>query len=424
MFQPPPHDPPPPSERGILFLIAAVQFVNILDFMIVMPLGPDFGAKLGIPNSHIGWIGGAYTGAAAVSGIICSFFLDRFDRRKALAVAMLGLVIGTAAGGFAIGLKSLMAARVAAGAFGGPATSISLSIIADFIPPSRRGKAMGAVMAAFSLASVIGVPAGLELARHAGWRAPFFSVAALGFVVAALAVFLMPVMKGHLLHPRPRGSSMLTVFGDPGALSALASVATVYSAAFMVIPNISPFLQFNYHYPREHLHWLYLVGGLVSFVVMPVIGRLVDRLGPAPVSTLGTVLFVSILWFGYARPGPLPVMLIFVGFMVGMSFRNVPMTSLSTRVPLPHQRAGFMSAQSAVQHLAASAGAGLSSEFLRELPDRSLAGMERVVAVAIGLALALPVLVLVTYRYVKAREALSLLPKDGGTVRLPAPEPR
>ncbi|KAF0242471.1 MAG: hypothetical protein FD180_3886 [Planctomycetota bacterium] len=405
MFQPPAHSAPPRSERGILFLIGAVQFVNILDFMMVMPLGPDFGLKLGIPNSHIGWIGGAYTGAAAISGIVASLFLDRFDRRKALAVAMLGLVIGTAAGGFATGLNSLMAARVAAGAFGGPATSISLSIIADVIPPARRGRAMGAVMAAFSVASVIGVPAGLELARWAGWRAPFFCVAALGFVVAAGAVFLMPVMKGHLAHPRPAGSGVLAVFGDPAALAALLAVATVYSAAFMVIPNISPFLQFNYGYPRAHLGWLYMAGGALSFLAMPAIGRLVDRFGPPPVSTIGTLLFVAVLWFGFSKPGPLPVMLVFVGFMLGMSFRNVPMTSLSTRVPLPHQRAGFMSAQSAIQHLAASVGAALSSSLLLEAPDRSLVGMARVVLIAIGLALALPVLISIVYGRVKRREA-------------------
>ncbi|MEK7468466.1 MAG: MFS transporter [Planctomycetota bacterium] len=409
MIQFPQHPAPPRSERSILFLIGAVQFVNILDFMMVMPLGPDFGVKLGIPNSHIGWIGGAYTGAAAVSGIVCSLFLDRFDRRKALAVAMLGLVIGTAAGGFAIGLKTLMAARIAAGAFGGPATSISLSIIADVIPPSRRGRAMGAVMAAFSVASVIGVPAGLELARLADWRAPFFCVAALGFAVAAGAVFLMPVMKGHLAHPRPAGSGMLSVFRDPAALAALAAVATVYGAAFMVIPNISPFLQFNYHYPRAHLGWLYMAGGALSFLAMPAIGRLVDRFGPPPVSTIGTVVFVAVLWFGYAHVGPLPVMLIFVWFMLGMSFRNVPMNSLSTRVPLAHQRASFMSAQSAVQHLSASVCAGLASSLLREAPDRSLVGMDKVVFTAIALSLALPPLITMVYGRVKRREAAEAL---------------
>lgn len=54
-------------------------------------------------------------------------------------VTLLGLVVGTAAGGMATGLGSLMAARVLAGSFGGPATALSLSIIADVILPSAAG---------------------------------------------------------------------------------------------------------------------------------------------------------------------------------------------------------------------------------------------------------------------------------------------
>src|SRR5262245_43552158 len=123
-----------PSERFIVFLVGAIQFVNVLDFMMVMPLGPDFARALGIPTAHLGIIGGSYTAAAAVSGIIAARFLDRFDRRSALAVAIFGLVAGTAAGALAQGMRSLVLARVVAGAFGGPATSIALSIIADVVP--------------------------------------------------------------------------------------------------------------------------------------------------------------------------------------------------------------------------------------------------------------------------------------------------
>jgi predicted MFS family arabinose efflux permease len=171
------------NERTIVLLVAAVQFVNILDFMIIMPLGPDFAAALDIPTSHIGYLGGVYTLAAAVSGVIGSRILDRFDRRTVLGLSMLGLILATAAGGFAVGMFSLLAARIVAGAFGGPATSIALAIVGDAVPPARRGKAIGTVMAAFSAASILGVPAGLEAARLFGWRAPFFSVAALGLVV-------------------------------------------------------------------------------------------------------------------------------------------------------------------------------------------------------------------------------------------------
>src|SRR3954469_19242460 len=79
------------SERRLLFLIGAVQFVNILDFVMVMPLGPDLARSLGMRSSDLGLVGGSYTAAAAVSGLIGSLFLDRFDRRSALAVALVGL---------------------------------------------------------------------------------------------------------------------------------------------------------------------------------------------------------------------------------------------------------------------------------------------------------------------------------------------
>ena len=89
------------SERAVILLVAMVQFVNILDFMMVMPMGPDFAAALGIPLSRLGLIGGSYTLAAMVSGLVGSLFLDRFGRRNALLVAMLGLVVATVLGGLA-----------------------------------------------------------------------------------------------------------------------------------------------------------------------------------------------------------------------------------------------------------------------------------------------------------------------------------
>ena len=104
-----------PSEGWMVFLVGAVQFVNIWDFVMVMPLGPDFARALDIPISRLGLLGGAYTAAAAVAGILGSTFLDRFDRRPALSIAMTGLVLGTLAGGLAWSFPTLLAARFLAG---------------------------------------------------------------------------------------------------------------------------------------------------------------------------------------------------------------------------------------------------------------------------------------------------------------------
>jgi len=395
------------SEPRLLFLISAVQFVNILDFMMVMPLGPDFAKDLGIPVTALGLIGGSYTAAAAVSGVVASRFLDRFDRRPALALTMLGLVIATALGGFAQDLPSLVAARVLAGIFGGPATSLALSIVADVIPAERRGRALGTIMGSFSVATVVGLPAGLELARLGSWRTPFFAVAAMGLVVAAGAVFMMPKLTLHLASARATAQRPLGVFlSDPAVMVSLVTTATVMFAGFSVVPNISTYIQHNMHYPRDNLSVLYFAGGGVSFITMRLIGRYVDSLGAPRMSAIGTLLFVGILFLTFVIEWrAMPVILLFIVFMSGMAIRNVSMSTLSTRVPAPYERARFMSMQSAVQHIASASGAFVSSLILTERPDHGLSGMPTVTSISILLALLLPVLLAQCERLVRSREA-------------------
>ncbi len=388
----------------VLTLLASVQLVNVLDFMMVMPLGPDFARALGIPTSQLGLVGGAYTAAAAVAGVAGAVFLDRFDRRSALVVALGGLFLGTAAGGLAWDLPSMMAARLLAGAFGGPATSLSLSIVADLVPPERRGRALGTVMGAFSIAAVLGVPAGLELARLGGWRLPFFAVAGLGLVVAAGARVLLPPLRAHLA--RGAGRSALPR-ARPVVLLSLAATASVMMASFALVPNLAAWLQFNAGWPRERLGLLYMAGGAVTFFSMRIAGRLVDRFGAPRVGAGATVVFLGVLAAAFLPERPaLPVVAIFVGFMLGNSTRNVSLSSLSTRVPLPDERARFLSVQSAVQHLASAIGAVLSTQLLSEGTGGRLEGVARVALFTMAMALLLPVLLpLVQARVKRAEQA-------------------
>ena len=394
------------SERTVVLLVAAVQFINILDFVMVMPMGPDFARALGIPASNLGFIGGAYTAAAAVAGLAGSFFLDRFDRRPVLGLAMIGLVAGTAMGGLATGMASLMAARFVAGFFGGPATSVALSIVADVVPPARRGKAMGMVMGAFAVASVLGVPAGLYLATALGWRAPFFAVAGLGLVIACTAVFLLPPMRGHL-GARREQAGFAQLFRNPNVLLSWAMTFIVMMGGFLLIPNISAYVQYNLGYPRAHLGLLYLYGGVVSFIATQTAGPLVDRYGSFRVGTFATVLLLVAVGGGFVFAPPLfPVVGIFVGMMFSLGFRNVAYNTLTSKVPRLDERARFMSIQSAIQHGASAAGAVVSSLMLTELPGGALQGMARVGLVSIGLTLLLPTFLFAVESSVRRREAV------------------
>jgi predicted MFS family arabinose efflux permease len=400
----------------IVLLVAAVQFVNILDFIIVMPLGPDFAKALGISESSLGFVGGAYTGAAAVSGLLGSLFLDRFDRRKALAGAMLGLVLGTAAGALAEDLPTLLLARVIAGAFGGPATSLAFSIIADTIPSNVRGRAMGTVMGAFSIASVFGVPAGLYLAQLFSWRAPFIAVAVVGAFVVAGAIFALPPMTGHL--QRQQEVDVKALLRDPLVQLSFAMTAVVMAAGFVLIPNIPAYLQLNLGLPRSALGPAYGAGGIVSLLATQLGGRAVDRWGSFRVGTVGAVLVMMVVYtFLYRDIGSLSAlggMGVYVSFMIANGLRNVSYNTLTTKVPSPEVRARFQSLQSAMQHAASAGAAVLSAQLLRAVevtppgaaaPLRRLEGMDTVALVSLAMSLVIPVMLYVVERGVGRRAA-------------------
>lgn len=421
----------PVSERLVVLLIAAVQFVNILDFMIVMPLGPDFAVELGISSAYIGVIAGSYTAAAAVAGVIGSFFLDRFDRRKALAVAMVGLIVGTALAGLSWNLETLIGARVIAGLFGGPATALSLAIVADVVPKERRGRAMGTVMTAFSVASIAGVPLSLEIAHLWGWRAPFFVVAGMGAMIAAGVIFYLPSLRLHLKDGIvPPGWGMFRMLTRPlPLLAALALMSMVFSA-FAVIPNIPTYLVFNHGYDGEAwipallakigidytpsvLGPLYLIGGTFSLFVLQIVGRMTDRFGSAKVSWVGMALTVTALYIWFIDYQPFfSSLFLFVFFMVAMTTRGVPARTLDTKVPLPHERAAFMSMQSAVQHSSLAFAAGLSSFILVENADKSLSGVPALGWFAVVFAVLLPVFITIAERAVRKRD--DRMPSGGG----------
>lgn len=373
----------------MIAIVTAIQFVNILDFMMVMPLGPDFARGLGIDPAHLGIVAAAYTIAGCLAGLVGALVLDRFERRKALFVCVAGLGVGTLAAGFAVDLSSLVLARVVAGGFGGPATALALSVVADTIPEERRGRALGIVMGGFAIAAVVGVPAGLELARIGGWRLPFHAVGLVVIAIACVVRFGLPPGR-RIGGGRPDWAGFLR---RPAMVLAIAAVGCANLQAFLVLPATAAYLQFNLGFPRDEMGLLYMIGGGLSLVGMRVTGRLVDRFGTAPVNGAATLLLVLLMLAAFvAVPPPMPLLVLFPLFMLAMSARNVGTQTLMSRVPAAGERAGFMSLASAVQHLAASAGAGLSSLLLTSADDGRLSGMVGLTGAAIVAAILVPLL--------------------------------
>ena len=341
----------------------------MVDFVMVMPLGPDFARTINMDASAIGMVGGVFTLAAAVAALAVYRFLDRFNRKRALIVSVLALAFTTALTGLAWDYYSLLVFRTLAGLAAGPVTALALATLTDGVAVERRGRAFGMVVAAFSASAVVGVPLGLELARLFSWPTAFLAVGVGALLVAICIYRYMPDLGAPSTRPalslKQIANSRRHQLG-PGVM-----FVAVFSI-FLLIPQLSGYWQFNRGFPREYLSLLYMAGGVTAFLMSSVAGKLVDSQGAMFPMVLFASGLIAITFVSFTLALAIPVVVIFVLYMGFAAARSVPSQMLSSMVPQPHQRAGYMALQSATQSLGAGVGSVLSSMMVYELPDHSL----------------------------------------------------
>ncbi len=345
------------SERFILVVLTAIQFTNILDFVIMMPLGPQLMRIFSISPQEFGLVVSAYTLSAGVSGFLAAFFLDRFDRKKALLTLYAGFTVGTFLCSVAPTYVFLVSARIVAGLFGGILAATILAIISDIIPYERRGTAMGMIMMSFSLAQVAGVPIGLFIANNFGWNTTFGFLAASAVLCWIAAARMLPSIQIHLQsptneHPIETVKALLT---EAPTQRALAFMLSLMVAGFTIIPYLSPYFVSNVGRTEADLPSIYFFGGLATIITSRVIGKLADRHGKLTVfSYVAAFSIVPILAVTSLPPVSLPVVIGAVTiFMVLVSGRAVPSMAMITASVHARRRGSFMSISSSVQQLAA-----------------------------------------------------------------------
>ena len=289
----------------------------------------------------------------------------------------------------------LIGARILAGCCGGPATSIALAIVSDVVPPERRGKAIGKLMGSFSIASVLGVPAGLEIARLGNWQSPFYAVGLLGLIVAALAYSLLPKFISHLNKDGKKTTALplRSLLARKEVALSFVMTAVVMFSLFLIVPNIAAYIQINLDYPRDKVGALYMMGGVASFFSMLIAGRLTDKAGALLTGTLGSLGVIISLYFGFAAHALwMTPPLIFIGFMSATALRNVAYNTICSKIPKPAERAAFLSFQSSIQHLSTASGAFVSTRLLTTSMTNKLEGIDTLAWIAIMFAITLPLL--------------------------------
>lgn len=378
------------SERWLLALLAVVQFTHVMDFMIMMPLGPQLMRLLAITPAQFGGLISAYTLTSGVVGFLVSPFVDRFGRKPLLLCVYAGFGLGTVACALSRDAGSLLLARGICGAFGGVSSVLVLVITADVVPPERRASAMGIIMTAFSVAAAFGVPFGLQLAHWFNWETPFVLLAAISALVWGLLLTLLPPMRGHLTGNRP---NVLRNFGElirsPNVGWALLFMVGMVAGHFAIIPFLSPHLVLNMGLPEKYLSLVYLVGGLATIFSAPAIGRLADRYGRRKLFTI-LVLVACVVVFAISNSGPLPVAGVLgltLLFFVFASGRFVPGQAIVSMAVPARQRGSFMSLSACTRDLVSGVTTSLGGMIVAGGSDGKLPGFHWLGLVAIGVSL-------------------------------------
>jgi DHA1 family inner membrane transport protein len=373
-------------ELTTLLVLCAVQFTHILDFMIMMPLGGQLMRVFNISPAQFTYLVASYGLAAAVSGFAGGFFLDRFDRKRSLIVLYTGFGIATLACGLAPTHHTLLVARLAAGAFGGLAGSMVTAMVGDVIPPSRRGRAMSFVMAAFPVASVLGVPAGLILAGKFGWHAAFFLLAGCAAANVILASLALPHIQTAVKNHKPI-RQMKEILSHGVHLRAFGVGAVLVMSGGLIVPFLAPSFVANVGLDEtRHLPVAYAVGGIATAFSTPLVGWLsdhMDRLRLLAIMSAGAVVVV----FFITRLGTSSLVLASVMmalFMVTMSGRFAPAMAMVTNAVEARYRGGFMSVNAALQQAASGCSSMVAGLFVTRDAAGHLAGMPLLGYVSVG----------------------------------------
>ena len=377
-----------PYQTFVVASLAFLQLAVILDFMIVAPLGALVMPALRMSPSDFGLIVSAYAFSAGASGLLVAGFADRYDRKKLLLFFYTGFVLATLWCGLADTFHALLAARVVTGIFGGVIGSVVMAIATDLFDPDQRGRVMGFIQTAFAASQILGLPAGIYLSNHWDWHAPFLVMVAFGVVGGLVVAWKLRPVVAHLDKRQERSPWMhlYHTVREPRHWSAFVTMTLLATGGFMLMPFGSAYLVNNLGIALASLPTIYLITGVFTIFIGPLVGRLSDRRGKYPVFVAGSILsIVMVLIYTHLPPVSLAIVVIVnVVLFVGIFSRIIPFQAMSTSVPEMTKRGSYNALGAAIQQVSGGIASVFAGHIVTMAPDGKLEHFPIVGYVVIG----------------------------------------
>lgn len=389
---------------GTVYFLMLGLLCVVLDFSVMLPLGPSFLSLSYVSTSSYSNLLAVYCVLSALSGFGVSFLTRFYSAPKLLVMSLGCLALSSFMTGFAGNLLLLFVARAIAGFSGGAIRVLAFKLLSDTVPRSRRGEAGGIMSYSSPLVGIVGLPLGLFLEEQFGLVATYGVLGGMIFVVAVSCLFgfkksLFSECEAASFDFRKELSGYISgfkgVFEDKRAMNSLTLYSAVVFSGGLVLPFINTYFLQNGNLSSKLLPTIFCASGFIALCCTKRIGRLSDKIGLVKVLTFISsghlAVMFCLLTLGFLlRDG------FQISFLLGFALlaihqitapcRNSLALSQITKVGKTEYRPNLLSLAVVCRQLATAFSAFLSGLMVKELPNGSLMHFESVVLLAIILS--------------------------------------
>lgn len=202
-------------QTRFLAITGVAMFLAQLVGLMLAPLLVELSDEFDVSVAAAGQLAAVTFAAWAISVISVEPISDSFGRRPVSVAGLTLLSASVVASSFAPSFGALLGLRILTGLSGGMIPPNSMAAVADVLPPEKRAKAFGILMAVASLSSVVGMPLVAVMTSAGGWRVPFFVIGCLLFVCTMFHWFWYPKIE----RSGPRTFSFISRYKQMASIS-------------------------------------------------------------------------------------------------------------------------------------------------------------------------------------------------------------
>ncbi|MEC0347230.1 MFS transporter [Peribacillus frigoritolerans] len=310
-------------------------FITLIFYLLMVTLAIYAVNELDASTSEAGLISGIFIIGTLIGRLFIGRFIDSIGRKKTLFIGLIFFTLTTILYFVDLGIGFLLVNRLIHGMAMGMASTATGTIVAQIIPPTRKGEGIGYYSMSATLATAIGPFIGLYMAQHTSFQVIFSFCLALG-IISLITAFLLyvPALKVTAKVTESKGFK-LSNFIEPKALP-ISIITLLLAFCYSSVLSFISFyaIEIDLVNTASFFFVVYAVAVLLS---RPFSGPLMDRKGSNFIMYPAFIIFgIGLLLLSMTTNS---FTLLAAGFLIGLGFGNMQSSSQAIAVKLtpPHR---------------------------------------------------------------------------------------